>query len=64
MIVYMGSLNRVCDLSIVVEGLLDEGYSPENVVQEVIEFCARNGVLVYTFDVERMLEEVVGLGCG
>jgi len=64
MIVYMGSSNRVCDLSVVVESLLDEGYSPKNVVQEVIEFCVRNGVLVYTFDVERMLDEVVGMECG
>ena len=64
MIVYMGSSNRVCDLSVVVESLLDEGYSPKNVVQEVIEFCVRNGVLVYTFDVERVLEEVIGLECG
>ena len=52
----MGSANRVCDLSVVAFSLMEEGYSPEEIVVEIIDLCARNGVHVYKYDVEMMLE--------
>jgi|GEM_PF-6905404 len=64
MIVYMGSSNRVCDLSVVAVSLMEEGYSPEEVVSEIIDFCAMNGVHVYKYDVEMMLEGGCGYGVG
>ena len=64
MIVYMGNPNKVCDLSVVAVSLMEEGYSPEEVVSEIIDFCAMNGVHVYKYDVEMMLEEGGGYGVG
>lgn len=57
MIVYMGSANTVCDLSVVAVSLMEEGYSAEEVVLEIIDFCAMNGVHVYKYDVEMLLEQ-------
>lgn len=62
MIVYMGSVNTVFDLSVVAVSLKEEGYSPEEVVSEIIDFCAMNGVHVYKYDVEMMLEQRVVYG--
>ena len=56
MIIYMVNSNTVCDLSVVASSLMQEGYSPEDVVCEIIDFCATNGVHVYKYDVEVMLE--------
>lgn len=55
MIVYMGNSNLVCDLSLVADSLLQEGYSYEEVVLEIIQNCAMNGVHVYKYDVEMMV---------
>ncbi len=64
MIIYMGSTNTVCDLSAVASSLMQEGYSREEIVCEVIDFCAMNGVHVYKYDVEMMLEQSVSYGLG
>lgn len=60
----MGSANRVCDLSVVAVSLMEEGYSPQEVVSEIIDFCAMNGVHVYKYDVEMMLEQRGSYGVG
>jgi len=57
MIVYMGSTNTVCDLSVVAVSLIEEGYSSEEIVCEIIEFCFMQSVHVYKYDVEMMLEK-------
>jgi len=57
MIVYMGTVNTVCDLSVVADNLMEEGYAVEEVVLEIIDLCAMNGVHVYKYDVEMMLEK-------
>lgn len=58
----MGSTNTVFDVSAVASSLMQEGYSPEEVVSEIIDFCAMNGVHVYKYDVEMMLEQRVVYG--
>lgn len=62
MIVYMGSTNTVCDLSVVAVSLIEEGYSSEEIVCEIIEFCSIQGVHVYKYDVEMMLENRSAMG--
>ena len=62
MIVYTGSSNEFCDLSMAAASLLQEGFSYEEVVWEIIEYCVINGVYVHKYDVETMLQDVVVVG--
>lgn len=64
MIVYLGKSNAVCDLTAVAVSLMEEGYSLEEVICEIVDFCAINGVHVYKYDVEMMLEQRVVYGVG
>lgn len=55
MIVYTGSSNEFCDLSVVAVSLMNEGFSTDEVVLEIIEYCASYGLHVYQYEVENMV---------
>jgi len=54
-IVYTGSSNEFCDLSMVAVSLMNEGFSTDEVVLEILEYCASYGLHVYQYDVENMV---------
>ncbi len=58
MIVYTSCFDTFCDLSTVAGDLIEEGLTMKEIVEEIVKYCAKNGVHVNIYDIKMMVHQI------